>query len=175
MSNQIFTVPNIISLSRLVLAWPIAYSIYHNQLVTTAILGSIAIISDFFDGYLSRKLNQTSQIGKVIDPIVDGILVFAVMVALSVRKLLPLWYIKAIIIRYALLVLLLSYYRIRSSKIPGSIASGKYSMCAIALTITTSLFQSQYPALYSLSLWLSTGLLFYSFCDYIYIYLYEKN
>lgn len=175
MNNQIFTVPNIISLSRLVLAWPIAYSIYHNQLVATAILGSIAIISDFFDGYLSRKLNQTSQVGKVIDPIVDGILVFAVMVALSVRKLLPLWYLKAIVIRYALLVLLLSYYRITSSKIPGSIVSGKYSMCAIALTIATSLFQHQYPTLFNLCLLTSSGLLLYSFCDYIYVYLYENN
>ena len=99
MTNKIITIPNIISISRLALAWPISYTIYHNQLLACSIFGTVAILSDFLDGYLSRKLNQASDAGKVIDPIVDCILVLAVMVSLHIKALIPIWYIQSIIIQ----------------------------------------------------------------------------
>ena len=68
------------------MAWPIAYSIYE-QIILCCVLGSIAIVSDFLDGYLSRKLNQVTDAGKVIDPIVDSILVLAIMVSLYIKQL----------------------------------------------------------------------------------------
>ena len=107
MTHNILTIPNIISLSRLVLAWPLALAVYNESMVTAVILGSIAIMTDFLDGYLSRKLNQSSNAGKIIDPIVDGILVFSIMVALSQRQLIPIWYIGTIIVRYSILFVLM--------------------------------------------------------------------
>lgn len=175
MNDRILTIPNIISFSRLVLAYPIAYCILQNNIVATVILGSIAIATDFFDGYLSRRLNQISTVGKVIDPIVDGLLVVTVMAALIIRRLLPLWYIKAIIIRYTLLVVMLSFYRIQYKKTPKSIPSGKWSMCAIAATITSALFQHTIPYIFPLAISLSLLLLTYSLYDYFSIYLYENN
>lgn len=169
--DKIFTWPNIISLSRLLLAWPIAYSVYHNQLIITGILGFIAIISDFFDGYLSRKLNQASQVGKVIDPIVDGILVVSVMIALLLKEKLPLWYLELIVIRYSILFFLLLHYYLKYQDIPASIPSGKWSMCGIAITIILSLLETQAPLLFTMSLYLSALLLVYSFLNYHYHYL----
>ena len=173
--NQIFTLPNIISLSRLILAWPIAYYIFHDKLAISAILGLIAVITDFLDGYLSRTLNQTSDAGKVIDPIVDGILVLAILVALSIRQMIPSWYMQLIICRYGIITSMLAYYRYQSKIIPCSIASGKWSMCAIATTMALSLFQPDYQILFQLSLSISTLLLVLSLLDYFRVYLYAKN
>ena len=175
MNTQIFTLPNIISLSRLILAWPIAYYIFHDKLYITAVLGAIAVITDFLDGYLSRILNQTSEAGKVIDPIVDGVLVLAVLVSLSIRQKIPNWYMQLIICRYGLIAAMLSYYRYQSKITPSSIQSGKWSMCAIAATLALSLLQENYMALFYLSISISTLLLIFSLIDYFRIYLYAKN
>lgn len=174
-ANQIFTLPNIVSLSRLVLAWPIAYYIFHDKLFNASILGIIAILSDFLDGFLSRILNQTTDAGKVIDPIVDGVLVLAILVALAIREMIPNWYMQVIISRYVIITGLLSYYRYQSKKTPCSILSGKCSMCSIAITIACALFQELYPIMFQISLKVSTLLLMISLLDYFRIYLYAKN
>jgi CDP-diacylglycerol--glycerol-3-phosphate 3-phosphatidyltransferase len=166
MKNKVITIPNIISISRLILAWPIAYSIYHEQLIASSLFGLIAVLSDFLDGYLSRKLDQASDAGKVIDPIVDCILVLAVMVALYIKSLIPVWYIKLIIIRYLLIFVLLSIYKFFSKQTPKSILTGKISMCSIAIVIVTAVFQQAIPAIFTLSLLVSTSLLILSFADY---------
>ena len=175
MNNQVITIPNMVSLSRLILAWPIAYAIYHDKLILCSILGMIAILSDFLDGYLSRKLNQVSDAGKVIDPIVDSVLVLAIMVALYIKQLVPNWYIQLIIGRYSFIFLLLSAYRYWSKQTPKSILSGKLSMCSIAVVITFAIFQSFIPSLYQTALTISTIMLCLSMGDYVWTYRYIKT
>lgn len=170
MTNKVFTIPNIVSLSRLLLAFPIAYSIYYSFWISALILGALAIFSDFIDGYLSRVLNQSSDIGKIIDPVVDSISVLVVMVSLYIQRLLPGWYLKFVILRYLTLFFILSLYRIRSKKTPHSVYSGKISMCIIAITLLFSPFQATLPHTYQLILVLSTLSLSVSFFDYLYTY-----
>ena len=45
----------------------------------------VASITDFFDGYLARKYNAVSQIGEILDPIADKILIVFILFALSVN------------------------------------------------------------------------------------------
>ncbi|MCP8351911.1 CDP-alcohol phosphatidyltransferase family protein [Candidatus Synchoanobacter obligatus] len=175
MTHNILTIPNIISLSRLVLAWPLALAVYNESIVTAIILGSIAIITDFLDGYLSRKLNQSSNAGKIIDPIVDGILVFSIMVALSQRQLIPVWYIGTIIVRYSILFVLLSVYQFRHKRTPQSIMSGKIGMCSIALTIFVAIVHDIIPSLLTPCIIMSTAILIISLIDYLITYLSKRN
>jgi CDP-diacylglycerol--glycerol-3-phosphate 3-phosphatidyltransferase len=49
------------------------------------ILFFIASITDYFDGYLARKYNQVSQIGEILDPIADKILIVFLLFAISVN------------------------------------------------------------------------------------------
>lgn len=67
----------------------------------------IAYLSDLFDGYFARKLNQISELGKIIDPLADKLFVFAVIIYLYLNQLIsPL--ILYIIISRDLLIILLS-------------------------------------------------------------------
>jgi CDP-diacylglycerol--glycerol-3-phosphate 3-phosphatidyltransferase len=51
----------------------------------------ICFLTDWLDGYLARRLNQVSALGKAIDPAIDKIVVIAFVIALIVYRDFPLW------------------------------------------------------------------------------------
>nr|WP_221200259.1 CDP-alcohol phosphatidyltransferase family protein [Nocardioides soli] len=56
-------------------------------------LGVLALsgITDFLDGYLARRLGQTSVLGQVLDPVADRLYILAVVVGLALRDIVPWW------------------------------------------------------------------------------------
>ncbi|MBC7004521.1 CDP-diacylglycerol--glycerol-3-phosphate 3-phosphatidyltransferase [Photobacterium sp. BZF1] len=77
------TIPNILSFIRLILIpfFVITFYLpYSWSPFATALIFLIAGITDWFDGYLARKLNQTTRFGAFIDPVADKVMVAAAMV-----------------------------------------------------------------------------------------------
>lgn len=73
-----FTIPNILTIFRVVAVPGIVAVFYLNgdlQYWLAVGLFSAAAITDFFDGYLARRLDQVSEFGKLLDPIADKLLV----------------------------------------------------------------------------------------------------
>ena len=60
--------------------------------------------TDFFDGYLARRLNQVTELGKLLDPLADRIFIVALAVALVASDALPLWLALGIVARDVLLL-----------------------------------------------------------------------
>lgn len=86
------TIPNAITLLRLALVVPIALLVIEHALPElTVILLVIFGASDWIDGYLARRLGQTSSVGAVLDPVADRIGVAVIVVALAAAGSLPLW------------------------------------------------------------------------------------
>lgn len=105
--RDFFYISNILSLSRLLLTPLIFYSVWQFHLVGIFIFGGLAILSDALDGFLARRLNQCSALGKILDPIADKIIIGAVLFALvlSDKTDFPHWAFLAIVIRDSLIVL----------------------------------------------------------------------
>jgi len=80
-----WTIPNLLTLLRLVLI-PVFvlvfYLPFHGHELTTAAIFLVAAITDWFDGFLARKLKQSSQFGAFLDPVVDKLMVAAALILL---------------------------------------------------------------------------------------------
>ena len=77
---------NLLTLSRIFLAAVIFLLLTRPEGYFLAfILFFVAGVTDYFDGYLARKHNSTSQIGEILDPIADKILIVFVLFGLSVN------------------------------------------------------------------------------------------
>jgi len=86
--------PNAITLSRLILAAVFVAAMEFPGLTGYSIAlaaFSIAAATDWLDGYLARKLNLVTPLGKLLDPLADKILVCAAFVFMSVLELAPVW------------------------------------------------------------------------------------
>ena len=77
---------NLITVSRMALGTIIFVLLTRTELYWYAfILFFIASITDYFDGYLARKYNLVSQLGEILDPIADKILIVFLLFAIAIN------------------------------------------------------------------------------------------
>jgi cardiolipin synthase len=103
-STAIRTVPNAVTLVRLLLmpvcAYLLATGRYGWGLVLTAVVGS----TDWVDGWLARRFGQVSRVGQLLDPLADRLLIASVAIALVVRGVVP-WQAAALLVARDLVLL----------------------------------------------------------------------
>jgi cardiolipin synthase len=73
--------------------------------VSAIIVLATAGLTDFLDGYLARKLNQTTKLGKTLDPVADRLYIFATLMALSATGYVPWWLAGLVIFRDFLMLI----------------------------------------------------------------------
>lgn len=110
------TISNIITISRLVLLPFIIYFLLTEQRLVAFVIMLVSLFSDGLDGYLARRLNQESRLGKFLDPLCDKIFLAAVLITLLYIKAVPLWAVLVIVLR-DFLILLGSYILLKSKAV----------------------------------------------------------
>ena len=100
-TSRVWTIPNIISMLRIVLIVAFATLLARHD-DGWAIAALVAAgVSDFFDGFLARRWNQVTTLGRVLDPAADRLLTLAVVIGLGLRAIIPWWLVAALLARYA--------------------------------------------------------------------------
>ena len=106
-----FNIPNLLAFSRLLIApfmfwiilnpqwftdngWHISWNYY-----ASAFLFVIAGVTDFFDGYVARELDQITIVGQILDPLADKMLTLAAFLGLMMMGTASVWAIYIIIVR----------------------------------------------------------------------------
>ena len=85
-NKNIFTIPNILSMFRLLLLPVIVYIyIIQKDYVLTGILLVVSVITDLLDGYIARRFNMMSDLGKILDPVADKATQAVVLLCLVTR------------------------------------------------------------------------------------------
>ncbi|MGA8296017.1 MAG: CDP-alcohol phosphatidyltransferase family protein [Acidimicrobiales bacterium] len=102
-SDRIWTVPNAITICRLFLAGGFVAALFaaHDRALAFVLLG-IAGATDFFDGYLARRIGQVTTVGKIIDPSVDRLVLVTAVIASAVYGAIPVWLCAVVVARDAL-------------------------------------------------------------------------
>ncbi|RLE20245.1 MAG: CDP-alcohol phosphatidyltransferase family protein, partial [Actinobacteria bacterium] len=100
MFSNIWTVPNVITLVRLLFLPVFLYVLFVVEDRATAawILGALGA-TDWIDGYIARRFNQVSEFGKVFDPTVDRLLFIVATTAIIIDGSIPLWFGVAVLAR----------------------------------------------------------------------------
>lgn len=98
-------ISNSLSILRLLLAIPVGYLIYNEQIEAAFIIGTIAGITDFFDGYLARKFKQVTELGKILDPLADKVFVAVIAIVMLLQEIIPIWFFMIVFFRDILILL----------------------------------------------------------------------
>ncbi len=106
-SDRIWTIPNMISFVRLGLVPVFALLIILERDVAAVVVLVIAGASDWLDGVIARRFNQTSRLGQLLDPAADRLYIFVTLLGLAWRGFVPWWLVAVIAARDVLLTALL--------------------------------------------------------------------
>ncbi len=104
--------PNLICLIRIALVWPIAVALAAGEQMAALSLFVAAAASDGLDGYLAKRFNWTSELGKFLDPLADKLLLVTVFVESAWLGLVPWWLTAAVLARDVLIALGALVYRL---------------------------------------------------------------
>lgn len=130
-TDAIWTVPNIISMMRIVLIGVFGWLIIagHDLWAIGALV--VAGVSDFVDGYLARKWNQMTHLGRVLDPAADRMLTIVVVLALAVRGVIPWWLVAILLARDVVMGVALLVARRHRIESPQVVYIGKVATFAL--------------------------------------------
>jgi|LGVE01.1.fsa_nt_gb CDP-diacylglycerol--glycerol-3-phosphate 3-phosphatidyltransferase len=125
-NNKVLTVPNLLTLIRLILV-PVFIYVYLNVgAIEGLIIFVVANITDILDGYIARRFNQISDLGKLFDPLADKLIRISAVVVFVINGVLPIWVLVIFIIFDSYLVLnglvLLKYKFVAASNWSGKLA-----------------------------------------------------
>lgn len=98
-TDRVLTVPNVLSLVRLGMV-PLFVWLFVSEREDLAVaIYAGAAATDFFDGYIARRTGTISELGRLLDPLADRVLIVALVVALVGRDTLSMWLAAAIVLR----------------------------------------------------------------------------
>jgi cardiolipin synthase len=170
------TIPNLLTISRVALIPPLILLLFLDGAEFrwwAAGLFVFLAVTDYLDGYLARRLHQHSELGALIDPIADKVLVAAVVVALVGTGDIAGWDIAGAILilsREFLVSGLREFLALRDLPLPVTkLAKWKTTVQLIAITLflLPSLDMAGQPALTSALWWLATILTLITGYDYV--------
>ena len=98
--NRVLTIPNLLSFLRLFLIPVFVALLLHHgtELAGLLVVGGV-MSTDWVDGYIARRTNSVSELGKILDPASDRLAIAAAIVTLVVRDAFPLWAALLILVR----------------------------------------------------------------------------
>ncbi len=100
-------VPNILSSIRICLV-PVFVAAYFcqsgNVKIYAAVVYALASATDFLDGYIARRYDLTSNLGKILDPIGDKLMTLTVLTCITIDGVIPIWAVAAVLIKELIMV-----------------------------------------------------------------------
>lgn len=105
-TTAVFTLPNVLSFIRLLAIPLFCWLIWAGHDLAAVIMLAAFAATDWFDGYLARRLKQRSPLGAKLDPVADRLYILSTVIMLLVRGIVPWWFVAILLARDVMLTLL---------------------------------------------------------------------
>ena len=98
--------PNILSFLRLAMVPVFLVLIVRGDDALALLVLVVSSVTDYLDGVIARRFNQITRLGQLLDPLADRLFIFAALIGLAVRGILPWWLLLAIVARDVMLLVI---------------------------------------------------------------------
>ncbi|MBD3376694.1 CDP-diacylglycerol--glycerol-3-phosphate 3-phosphatidyltransferase [candidate division KSB1 bacterium] len=142
--DKTLTLPNLISISRLIFLPFIIIQLGYNTMRGNLIVIFLMVLSgltDYIDGFLARKMNLRSNLGRMLDPLVDKINIGVIFIFLSIYRTLPFWFVLMVIARDAIILTASLHLISKARRIGESNLLGKYTLVSYIMVMLSFVFQ----------------------------------
>ena len=181
-----FTVPNLLTVVRIILVPFFAVEYYHRNYLAAVIILAVSGLTDFLDGKIARKFNQVSALGKLLDPLADKAtqITLAVLFFITFRSsddkmikafsfIFLVFLIKEAVMIIGSVIMLIIGLRPGAAELPGKVATFAFYVIMILIIlfgvdigILSSIFTLP-PVIMIVLVSISAVLCIVSFCGYI--------
>ncbi len=164
-TNQVWTVGNMLSVSR-ILVLPLLILLHqgndYQPNLEMKLVVLYMILSDFLDGYASRLLNQVSELGKWLDPLADKVCAIVLFTYVWWIGMVPDWLFGLIVVRDLLIVAGSLVIKSKRGKIAMSVMTGKIAVNVLSLYWLVLVFLPGLEQLILVLKYASAGMLIWS-------------
>ena len=169
--DRVFTISNGLSLFRAFLSIPLVIALEQHLMSSALIMVVLAVVSDYADGYLARRADQITNVGKLLDPIADKLIMMAAMIFLIFDPLrsFPILFFLILGLRDVTISIIGTYLMVRCAEVFHTNRIGKMFVGVTALAMALYIFNFTY--LGRLVLLVATGLMLVSWALYLRFYI----
>ena len=142
---SLFNIPNKVTAARFLLSIVVFVLIPLNYYLAALIIFSVAVMTDWVDGYWARRLGQVTKLGRILDPLVDKIIICGTFIVLAVEpdSGIAAWVATVVLCRELLVTALRSFIEQRGGDFSANMA-GKLKMVLQCAAIIASLIVLTY-------------------------------
>ena len=137
-------IPNILTIIRFILIPFIFISVINKHFLTALIIFTISALTDVLDGFIARKFNYITNIGKLIDPLADKLTQISLLLSLAILGILPWWIFAIVFIKELIMVISASVVYSKDDVVVYSKWYGKLATVLFYLAIVCSLLINQF-------------------------------
>lgn len=173
--KEIFSIPNLLSLFRLILI-PVYIVIYLNardsvDFILAAGILAVSCLTDMIDGKIARHFNMITTVGKILDPLADKATQFALILCLALKHPI-LWYLVTLFVVKELFQLIAGGINLRKGKmLKGALMSGKICTTILFVSLIIMVMMPNLkPSIITIITIVDAVFLIIAFTDYVVAY-----
>lgn len=137
-------IPNILTIIRFVFIPFIFIAVISKHFLISLILFTISALTDILDGYIARKFNYITDIGKLIDPLADKLTQISLLLSLAILNILPCWIFIIVFIKELVIVISASVLYSKDDVVVYSKWYGKLATVLFYFAIVCSLLINEF-------------------------------
>ena len=166
------SIPNLITLGRILLVPIVVWAILANSMFLAFVLFLVAGVSDGVDGFLAKRFDMTTELGAYLDPLADKALIVSIYLTLGISGNIPRWLVILVVSRDILIVggIMLSWLMGNPLKIRPLLVSklNTVAQIAFACVVLGSLgLKYEVPTLQTVLIWVVATLTLLSIAAYL--------